>query len=90
MKRFDQHNEHVRSIVPKDNLLEFRPQDGWEPLCKFLGHDVPEGDYPRTWDGEELVKTAKTMWWMGVAYMMVKVGGPITVALGAWYWFHKS
>jgi hypothetical protein len=30
------HYAHVRAVVPKDNLLELRSEDGWEPLCKFL------------------------------------------------------
>ena len=46
IRRFDEHNAHVRQIVPKHNLLEFRAQDGWKPLCEFLGHDVPAEEYP--------------------------------------------
>eukprot|EP00408_Alexandrium_pacificum_P054307 CAMPEP_0171249254 /NCGR_PEP_ID=MMETSP0790-20130122/49444_1 /TAXON_ID=2925 /ORGANISM="Alexandrium catenella, Strain OF101" /LENGTH=174 /DNA_ID=CAMNT_0011716745 /DNA_START=60 /DNA_END=581 /DNA_ORIENTATION=+ len=34
-------NEEVRSSVPKEQLLEFSPDMGWEPLCKFLGLPVP-------------------------------------------------
>jgi len=30
-----------------DQLLEFDVRDGWEPLCAFLGHDVP--DEPSPW-----------------------------------------
>ena len=37
---FERHYTHVRSIVPKDNLLEFHPRDGWGPLCKFLGKPI--------------------------------------------------
>jgi len=36
------HTEYIRSLVPPENLLEFHPRDGWDPLCKFLGKDVPE------------------------------------------------
>ena len=38
----------VRSAVPSDRLLEFSPGEGWEPLCAFLGVDVPDEPYPRT------------------------------------------
>ena len=31
--------EHVKRVVPKDQLLIFNVKEGWEPLCKFL--DVP-------------------------------------------------
>ncbi|KAF9877042.1 hypothetical protein CkaCkLH20_05308 [Colletotrichum karsti] len=40
------HNEHIRKLVPADNLLEFRMSDGWEPLCKFLGCPVPNTPFP--------------------------------------------
>ena len=28
--------EHVKRVVPSDNLLIFNVKQGWEPLCKFL------------------------------------------------------
>ena len=36
----------IRGLVPKENLLEWTPEDGWEPLCKFLGKDVPNKPFP--------------------------------------------
>ena len=46
-KKFDEHYDEVRSTVPKDQLLEFdATKDGWEPLCEFLGEDVPEEPFP--------------------------------------------
>jgi hypothetical protein len=36
----------IRGMVPKENLLEFKPGDGWEPLCKFLGKEIPDVEYP--------------------------------------------
>lgn len=35
------HNDWVKSIVPKDRLLVFKCQDGWKPLCGFLGRPRP-------------------------------------------------
>ena len=86
MRKFDEHNERVRRIVPKDNLLEFRPQDGWKPLCEFLGHEVPMGDYPHAWDADDLVNMAKFLWWIGVGTMLLKLGAPVAFAVGLWYW----
>lgn len=42
MKRFyvDYH-ENLRHIVPRERLLEFKVQDGYKPLCDFLGVPVP-------------------------------------------------
>lgn len=42
---FHKHEEHIRSIVPKENLLDgYELKHGWKPLCEFLG--VPEPDTP--------------------------------------------
>ncbi|MEO1399395.1 MAG: sulfotransferase, partial [Pseudomonadota bacterium] len=41
-------NEKVRDTIPADRLLVFTPTDGWEPLCRFLEVDVPDGDFPRS------------------------------------------
>jgi len=32
--------------APKDKLLVYRVSEGWNPLCKFLGVDVPKQPFP--------------------------------------------
>jgi hypothetical protein len=34
-----------------DRLLEWQVEEGWEPLCTFLGKEVPKEPFPRTNDG---------------------------------------
>jgi Sulfotransferase domain len=46
------HNQHIREIVPKERLLEFKAADGWEPLCEILGTEVPSGRYPHRNDSK--------------------------------------
>lgn len=36
--------------------MEFRPSDGWVPLCTFLGAEVPEAPFPRNDDWAEYKK----------------------------------
>lgn len=43
---FNKHYYMVRELAPREKLLEFRVQDGWEPLCKFLGYDIPGTPFP--------------------------------------------
>ncbi|MHB8440164.1 MAG: sulfotransferase family protein [Acidimicrobiales bacterium] len=45
---FVRHNDSVRSAVPAGRLLEWRPGDGWEPICDRLGLAVPEEPFPIT------------------------------------------
>ena len=44
---FRKHTERVIASVPPERLLVFNVADGWEPLCAFLGVDVPVTPYPR-------------------------------------------
>lgn len=50
---YERHNDEVRAYVPKNKLLEFRPNDGWEPLCAWLGVPVPAAPYPSVNSTEE-------------------------------------
>jgi hypothetical protein len=43
-------NEDVKSTVPAERLLVWEPREGWEPLCEFLGVDVPEEPLPNVND----------------------------------------
>lgn len=39
----------------KDKVLEFKAQDGWGPLCEFLGKGIPDAKYPNRNALEEVV-----------------------------------
>jgi hypothetical protein len=43
-------NEQVKQTVPAERLLVWDPKEGWEPLCEFLGVDVPDEPLPHTND----------------------------------------
>ena len=45
---FERHNDAVRREIPADKLLEWRPGDGWEPICERLSLPVPEEPFPVT------------------------------------------
>ncbi len=46
----ERHNQEVRDTVPAGRLLEWKPADGWEPLCEFLEVPVPRAPIPRVND----------------------------------------
>lgn len=43
---YRKHYADVRAMAPKDRLLEYKLGSGWEPLCKFLGKEVPNVPFP--------------------------------------------
>lgn len=45
---YEAHNTEVIASLPPERLLVFEAGSGWEPICEFLGLDVPEAPYPRS------------------------------------------
>ncbi|CAG7943062.1 unnamed protein product [Penicillium salamii] len=62
---YKQHVAMIRGLgLPKDRLLEWSVEDGWEPLCNFLDKpvpviDFPNGNPPKAW-AERIGKTMKS------------------------------
>ena len=43
---YRQHYDNIRAAVPTEKLLDYQLGSGWEPLCTFLGKDVPDTEFP--------------------------------------------
>lgn len=43
---YESHIESVISLVPEDQLLVYRIDEGWNKLCHFLDVDVPDKQFP--------------------------------------------
>ena len=50
---FNTHNDEVRRSVPPERLLVYESQEGWDPICAFLGVPVPATPYPKANTTEE-------------------------------------
>lgn len=48
MDAYERHNTAVRKTIAAPRLLEWAPEDGWEPICDRLGTDVPDEPFPVT------------------------------------------
>ena len=46
--RYRAHSDEIRGLLAKqpERMLEWKVEDGWEPLCAFLGKEVPKEDFP--------------------------------------------
>lgn len=71
------HAELVKSIVPGDRLLVFSADQGWEPLCGFLGLPVPAGAFPQANERAFFKKNIAGMAWAayGILILAVLVAG---------------
>lgn len=54
---YDNYYQSIREKVPADRRLEYTMGDGWEPLCAFLGKEVPDMPFPRLNDSRSRKKS---------------------------------
>ncbi|KAE8378529.1 efflux pump antibiotic resistance protein [Aspergillus bertholletiae] len=71
--KYREHYELVRSITPKDRLLEYKLSDGWEPLCEFLGKPVPDKPFPHLNEKKWLDEKVQLVMSQGMKRLALKV-----------------
>lgn len=59
--RYEEHIAEVRAAVPADRLLVFSVDQGWKPLCDFLGVPVPASEFPNVNDRAAIQTVIKGM-----------------------------
>ena len=82
---YNQHIEDVKAVVPADRLLIYTADQGWEPLCAFVGVPVPDAPFPNVNDRAEIKQMLKGM--VRGAYFILAglaVGVAALVGLGVW------
>ncbi|KAE8845444.1 hypothetical protein HRS9139_00011 [Pyrenophora teres f. teres] len=81
---FNTHYENVRSLVPKDRLLELDTGAdlSWAPLCTFLGHEVPKEAFPALKEEKAMRTGLEAAWWGMVRYfvMLILLPGGVVVS----------
>ena len=60
---FNAHIAAVKTAVPADKLLVFSVDQGWTPLCAFLGVAVPDEPFPHVNEGAVMVEKFKMGFW---------------------------
>ena len=77
--RYNEHIEEVKALVPEDRLLIFSVDQGWEPLCKFLGVDVANSEFPNVNDRTQIKKSIADI--TKGAYTFIAIGILIVIGL---------
>ncbi|ETN43327.1 uncharacterized protein HMPREF1541_02486 [Cyphellophora europaea CBS 101466] len=91
-KRVNQeHAAMVRGAVPKERLLEWTVEDGWEPLCAFLGKEVPKEPFPSSNAGVDFTKRTNDIIKarLGVALRNLLLWTALFAGLGATAWHRR-
>jgi len=71
--QYQKHVEEVKSAVPAEKLLVYSVDQGWGPLCEFLGVDVPDMEFPSVNDRAAMKRR----------FAMIRIAGYAVVAAGA-------
>jgi hypothetical protein len=84
---YNEHNESVKRECPKDKLLVFNVEEGWEPLCAFLNKPIPAEPFPRGNDTQEFLGHLRKGNMIGYTMMAVITLVPLGIGLVATYWW---
>ena len=77
--------DRIGRLVPPDQLLYFNVAEGWEPLCKFLGKEIPATPFPKANNTNHFLAEHGHRWWCAVGIMMAKISVPL-VSVAAVFW----
>lgn len=92
---YTQHNALVRGLATTsssntaNNFLEWEPEDGWEPLCKFLGVEVPQEEFPNMNQTEAFRETVDWYFKSRLQRAVRNLVGFVVlvcVVVGVWMW----
>jgi hypothetical protein len=82
---------YVRTLVPRERLLEYDLGSAWDPLCYFLGKEVLDVPFPRVNESAimlekvdiVIMRTAVT----ALTNLALGIGGVVTLGLAIyWQW----
>lgn len=60
LKAYRDNETAVRALAETGRALVFQPGDGWQPLCTFLGAEVPAEAYPKSNERKEFFSNVKS------------------------------
>jgi hypothetical protein len=46
LQKYNYHKEQIYTLIPADQLLVYKFEQGWEPMCKFLNKNIPNVEIP--------------------------------------------
>ncbi|MBU0994256.1 MAG: hypothetical protein KJ737_17330 [Proteobacteria bacterium] len=79
---YHRHIEEIKTKVPPENLLIFTADQGWGPLCQFLGVDAPETEFPKVNDRTQIKRMN--------AGMIIAAYGILAIGVAAFVGFFRT
>lgn len=75
---YRKHMAWLQGNVPADRLVLVDVKDGWEPLCRALGREVPDIPFPKVNDSEAIERLSKRVITQGLLRWSICVAVGIT------------
>ncbi|KAH6991539.1 hypothetical protein EDB82DRAFT_494142 [Fusarium venenatum] len=69
---------------------KFKLEQGWEPLCKFLGKNVPNVEFPRVNESTWFDEKANILLKRGLKDGAIKAFSWVAAIACVWYWWYAS
>ena len=88
IRRYQEVHDEVRRLVPPEQRLEYQLGSGWEPLCKYLGTEVPTDSFLHVNDSAdfgEMFKGMKNRAKLRILKRWLPFAGVITALAVAFY-----
>lgn len=79
------HIEYLKRTVPEEKLLFFDVKEGWGPLCRALGREVPDCPFPRVNVGEALERVARGIVRKGLVAWGCILSAPVALRVSYWW-----
>ena len=89
-KKYREHNERIQAVIPEKKLLIFNVKQGWEPLCKFLGCEIPEQPFPWQNIGSSSSLNRLANQRKELRFIVIVILASLCVLLSACYFFGSS
>jgi hypothetical protein len=90
-RAYEKHYERVRELVGRERLLEIDAdgESGWNELCRFLGREKPNVEYPRLQEDTAMRTGLEQTWWGMVRYLVLMIILPgVVLVAGTLFYFY--
>jgi hypothetical protein len=64
------HYERINEMLPPERVLNFHVSEGWEPLCRFLGKDIPDVPFPNVNNKDAFLNGRRRRWFQMIRIML--------------------
>ena len=92
-EKYDEHYAFVERVTPSEQLLNFKLEEGWGPLCKFLNKPLPDIGFPRVNESVALSEKIGLIAQRGLKNVLgisLKILIPIALLVIAWWIAHGN